>query len=1142
MELPVLRSKLVRPNLAANLLPRLRLEGALAQHADRPLTLVVADAGYGKTTLLASFVSRLRRPVVWYSLMLSDADPVVFGRHLLAGFRAGAPRFGRDFERALAEEIRGPAAAERLAGVLLAELATLEGAPTLLVLDDFHEVIGNATIVQLVGTVLRQLPPQLRVLIGSRVPPPLPLERMRVRSEVFELDSTHLRFTSEELARLFSEVYRRPLGPSDLAALEEPTLGWPTAVHLVHESLRRDPARTLEEVLGELRGSNLDLRDFLSSEVHSRLAPDEQRLLERVAAVQRFDVGLAAELSGIQDAAAILRRLSRRGLVRSFGSAGEASYELHDLVRGFLRARLFDEGGAVAWTRLEADTARVLASRGESERALRHFLTAGRVDEACALAAGVAPGLLREGRAATLLQYLGDLPLERIRANPDLLVSLADARQSLGQWDEAETLYREALALDGDGANARKCRALLGLSKVLNMRGRHEEVLRMAEKGLGMVEDQDVELRIRLLQRKAGAHFYLGQSHVAVSILDEVRRLLPRLGDTDLALPTIHNLAMAYAAMGRYREASRELEAALAQVRGTPTPRAPLYLSNLALLLSSLGELADARAAAEEGLEAARRFHNRAQEITCREALAQILAQSGDLDAALAALRVAEELNREQRMEVISGDLLALRGRIFCARGQYRRAVDFLSQAIERLGQSGDRPRRIEFQALLAWCELRSGRPRVARDLLLEVSPRAEAGENDFERMRVAYWLAEAHLALGERDAVRAPLERALGLVRERGYRYFLAVQAREDSALLLHALESAIEVGVVAAALVEAGPPVEAALVERLAAGSDSVGEAAAAALAELGGRLSLARLPKIAASRRTLAPAIKTALRLIEGRVERGAAKAKSGDAQVRLTLFGAPRLEVDGRLVPASAWRAQRAFQMLVYLTLHSRGATRDGLLEAFWPGRQLAAGRRNFHPTLSYIRSVLPEAAESPLLREGERYRLHPQYPMSCDVWEVERLLEEARHAEDDAARRRALEEATTIGALPLLDGLYADWAVEAQSRMRDAMERALVQCGDLCMKAGDFEIALNHFRRAAELDGFRETTRVAIVECLVRGGNRRAAIVEYERLNRLLRDELDVAPLPETQAKVAALLGRRDSGDGFLDEAEDDESQ
>src|SRR5262249_58503948 len=92
-----------------------------------------------------------------------------------------------------------------------------------------------------------------------------------------------------------------------------------------------------------------------------------------------------------------------------------------------------------------------------------------------------------------------------------------------------------------------------------------------------------------------------------------VRELLAGTPDPELLLPTIHNLAGAYGAMGKFREASAEFRIALAQVRGTASPRAPLYLSNLAFHLAELGDLAEARRAAEEGLLAAQRFSNRAQ-------------------------------------------------------------------------------------------------------------------------------------------------------------------------------------------------------------------------------------------------------------------------------------------------------------------------------------------------------------------------------------------------------------------------------------------------------------------------------------------------------------------------------------------------
>ena len=1129
---PVLRSKLSRPNPGGHVLERPRLLQALQENAGQPLTLVVAEAGYGKTTLLASFARTLRRPVVWYSLMPSDADLVVFGRHLLAGFRRETPRFGRDFHRALEETRADARSAEMLGGTLANQLAALRGAPHLLVLDDFQEVAAHAEVVTLVDTLLRHLPESVRVVVASRTLPPFAHERLRAKGQLFELNSSHLRLTRDELARLFAEVYRRPLADDQLVALEETTLGWPTAVHLVHESLRRG-SLTLDEVLADFRGSNLELHDYLSTEVFARLDEESRHVLERTAALARFDAELAAGLADRRGTRARLEALARRGLLRTFGAGATASFECHELVRRFLRQDLEARGGAEAWRALEAATAAALEGRGEPERALRHWLLAGRDEDAARLLRDLAGPALRQGRATALNQYLADLPPERVRDDPALAVALADTRHALGRWDEAERLYESALErCRALGAREWECRALLGLIKLVQWRGRLEQVLGMVERGLAIADGLGVEIRARLLQRKAGAHFYLGQLEAAVRVLDQVRALLGPRGDPELMVQTVHNRAIALAGQGRYREAAEDFCTALAHARGAGSPRAALYVSNLALLQAILGDLAEARRSAEEGLATAQRFSNRAEETLCHQVLAQILAESGDLDGALASLRRAEELNVELRMAVIAADLLALRGRIFCARGQYRRAVEFMSQAVERLSGRPDDPRLGEFQATLAWCELRAGRPRVARDLLAQLAARADAGENDYQRMRVHYWLAEAALALDDRRRVDAHLAPALTLVRERGYAHFLAGQAREEPAPLIRAMAQGIEIDTVAAALAQAGPAVEAPLLELVADAPPRTAEAALAVLGEIGGAGARARLEELAATRRTLRPAARTTLRHIEERLAQreGPAVAPAGAAPPRLTLFGPPQLLVDGRATSASAWRAQRAFHLLIWLALHPRGATKDMLLERFWPGRQAAAGRRNFHPTLSYVRGVLPDHGEPPILRVADAYRLNPAYSLTCDAWDLDRALDEARTARGPRERRAALERAAELATGGFLEGLYGDWADELQARMRDRVERLALELGALCAREGDWDAALRHYRRAAELDEFREATRLAVMECLMRQGQRRAALAEYEKLKTLLRAELAVEPLPETDEAVRRLLAGESAHD------------
>jgi DNA-binding SARP family transcriptional activator len=182
-------------------------------------------------------------------------------------------------------------------------------------------------------------------------------------------------------------------------------------------------------------------------------------------------------------------------------------------------------------------------------------------------------------------------------------------------------------------------------------------------------------------------------------------------------------------------------------------------------------------------------------------------------------------------------------------------------------------------------------------------------------------------------------------------------------------------------------------------------------------------------------------------------------------------------------------------------------------------------------LSYLRALLPKREEPALARDAETYRLNPGFSWSCDLWEFDALYEEARRATGDpAARKAALERATQLADRPLLEGVYGAWAEEVQARVKDRVETAWRALGRLRAAAQDDEGALAAFRRAAELDEYRESTRVAIVEGLVRLGNRRAAIVEAERLRELLAKDLGVEPLRETEEALEKALGSRPTKD------------
>src|SRR5262245_24156387 len=90
-----LRTKLLPPRPAPGILSRARLIARLQANIERAVTLVTANAGYGKTTLVADFLRGQSRPFVWYQLERSDADPSVFLGYLANGLKLSVANFGK---------------------------------------------------------------------------------------------------------------------------------------------------------------------------------------------------------------------------------------------------------------------------------------------------------------------------------------------------------------------------------------------------------------------------------------------------------------------------------------------------------------------------------------------------------------------------------------------------------------------------------------------------------------------------------------------------------------------------------------------------------------------------------------------------------------------------------------------------------------------------------------------------------------------------------------------------------------------------------------------------------------------------------------------------------------------------------------
>ena len=299
---PIQPAKVQRPPLRDETLARDRLLDWLAAKIHHRVILVLADAGYGKTTLLADFSQRTRLRTLWYRLDDEDRDWISFLSHLVAAGREHDPAFAPTTGAMLSDLATGGPTREAATDVFLRELPKIAEHGAVLILDDFHLVDESPEVRIIARELVARAPERLSIVFASRQTPPIPFARMRAAGEVAEIGTDELRFDAAETARLFSETYGRELEPDVLADVTARTEGWAASLQLVQAALRdRSPAEIRRFVRG-LTGADQELYDYLAEEVVGDLPDDLQMFLMRTSILQVVTSELAAVVAGLDEA------------------------------------------------------------------------------------------------------------------------------------------------------------------------------------------------------------------------------------------------------------------------------------------------------------------------------------------------------------------------------------------------------------------------------------------------------------------------------------------------------------------------------------------------------------------------------------------------------------------------------------------------------------------------------------------------------------------------------------------------------------------------------------------------------------------------------------------------------------------------
>jgi ATP/maltotriose-dependent transcriptional regulator MalT/DNA-binding SARP family transcriptional activator len=1078
-----LRTKLLPPRPAPELLSRPRLTERLAANLAQPVTLVTANAGSGKTTLVADFLRTHERQFVWYQLDHTDADPFVFLGYVTFGIQQVVPGFGEAtfayLQESAGELLLHP---ERAVDVLLNDVLENVEQRLILVLDDYHHLGENTAVHAVLDRLLAYLPDVIHIIVISRETPPLALARMRTQAPLSIIDRTDLLFTNEETQQLFRKVFDLELTPQQLVEYRERTHGWITALQLIklvaHRTLTSDRESQSQplNLIDVLRQSERDIFDYFAEEVFLDEAEDVQQLLLKVSLLDRIELDTCAALYPGLNCARLLPTLVRRNVFITIATDGRGEeYRLHPLFQRFLRRRLRSEIGRADVAAEHQRCASYFLEHEAWEQAVRHLLSAEDFESAASLIADKGSDWISSGALGSLAALADTLPQATLEAKPRALSYRAEVARLCGQYDVAQTMFRRAATLCQEQSDKEgEAEALHSLATIVRRQRDYDQVFEYLDRAIELSAPNSA-VRMKCGNTRGLCFVAMGEWDAAELEFRSALQAAEERNDERYTRLIAHNLGTPAGIRGDFGEALRWLNRMVRRERkGSPIPQEAIAHLNIARCHIYRGDFDLAERELDTALEQCQLFNLAGVRAESFETYGNLYRECGDIERAHQNYERAARAYDEAGITLDQTELYEERALLSLRVGDFKTARTQIDRLIEV--RSGDPEQRGFHTASLTLARIlvAQGESEHAQSLLQKVA-------DYFRSHSLYYYEAQACMALAQCEFhfQREPqmvdqLKRAIDLAGRYDYEFWLRREISAHSELF-------------------------------------STEEAAELLPADL---------------RAMIGAAVVSAPPVI--RVEGGTPKAVT-DLTIRM-LGPVEIIRDPTRPLAADAWTTKRARDILCFIASrrHHR-ASKDTIIDTFWGETDFEVVEKNFHPTVSHIRKALnsnqPLKQNFLLYRDGD-YQLNPEFSYEIDVEQFDALVaagENARRAREFDSCVHAYEAAVDLYRGDFMQGSYEPWVEEQRSYYREQYLRLLEALANVAQKAEDWPRSVQLAKQILHEDQFREDIHCLIMRAQAAAGNRGALKDQYEFLKKLLQKELGVEPSAETRKLYEELV-------------------
>ena len=669
MTAPILATKLYLPPTRPKAVARPDLLNRLNEGLHHKLTLISAPAGFGKTTLVSSWVTQCDRPAAWLSLDEEDSDPSRFLAYFISALQTIFPTIGEGLMAIL--QSPQPPAIESVLPSLINEI-TAVSEPFLFVLDDFHVIDAQAVNTAL-SFLLEHLPRQMHMVITTREDPSLNLARYRARSQLTELRVMDLRFTDAETSQFLNEVMGLNLATEAITALETRTEGWIAGLQLAAVSMRGQ--QDISSFINSFTGSHRFVLDYLVEEVLQQQPANLQKFLLQTSILDRLcgslcdalmygDENSSPEMSGQET----LAHLEQINLFIIPLDNERRWYRYHHLFADLLRQRLDnskvdDSNPAVLHHRASI----WFEDNGLEIEAFDHATKANDVARAERLIAGKGTPLYFRGAATPILNWLASLSSATLDARPSLWVIYAWALWVSHQNPEVEEKLQAAeAALQGVEPDNTLVGHIAALKAMLAAnQSQAETIITQSQIALAHLPNDSLSIRTAVMRTLGLAYQIQGDRVAASQIYNETIAMCEASGNVFINILTSTGLGIIQRTQNQFHQAAATYQRVLQMVGEPLQPVACEACYGLACINYEWNDIAAAEEYAQLSIQLAQQIEGIGIIATYQLLLARAKLAQDDLSAAAALIAKAEQIVSQndylhQVPEVVATQILIL--------------------------------------------------------------------------------------------------------------------------------------------------------------------------------------------------------------------------------------------------------------------------------------------------------------------------------------------------------------------------------------------------------------------------------------------------------------------------------------------------